>query len=103
MTILDSLRTVSIYPIPNSVIKDICYKCGINPTMEANRNTRGYKRALSELYLWLAEAPQVSQAGVSYRITNEQRRSFLQKSADILLDLQDGQGEKMYGLKGRLL
>jgi len=63
----------------------------------------GYKRALSELYLWLAEAPQVSQAGVSYRITNEQRRSFFQKSADILLDLQDGQGETMYGLKGRLL
>lgn len=104
MKIIDTFKAVSSYPIPSDVIQSICVMQGLDMETEATSEVvegRAYKLALSDLYQWLASAPNVSQGGQTYSFTEYDKKLFVDKSFSILTEA--GNGDKKgsrYGYKG---
>lgn len=88
MTALQSLRSLSAYPIPPATLQDIAEGVGMAIDAELTREQRqsaDFKRAKAQVYLFLSEAPDVTQNGISYSFNSEERRR-LRTKAESLLD-----------------
>lgn len=105
MNVLQSLKSLSGYPIPLATIQDVADEVGISVDAEATKELRGskeFKRAKARVYLYLSKAPNVSQGGISYNFSEEDRRRFRQEAESILDEIgdnADGLGVT-YGYKG---
>lgn len=87
MTILQSLKSLNAYPIPSMSVADICDGCGLRADMNASvevRSSSEYIKAKALVYLWLAEAPNVTQGGISYTISDTERQRFRLKADHLL-------------------
>ena len=108
MNVLQSLKSLSGYPIPLATIQDVADEVGISVDAEATGEIRGskeFKRAKARVYLYLSKAPNVSQGGISYNFSEEDRRRFRQEAESILDEIGDdanGLGVT-YGYKGEAL
>lgn len=92
MTILESLRSLSGYPIPTITIEDIADSVGLHYLNELTpelRNSAEFKRAKANVYLWLASAPNVSQNGISYNFTEDERKRFKTNAENILKEIDN--------------
>lgn len=105
MNVLQSLRSLSGYPIPLAAIQDAADEVGISVDAEATwelRESKEFKRAKASMFLYLSKAPNVSQGGITYSFSDEDRRRFRQEAEGIL----DGIGDNAdvsgvaYGYKG---
>lgn len=98
MLISESLRSVSLYPIPPATIKCIMSECGLLDE-DVNQNimqSASYKRAKAKVYLFLADAPNVSEGGANYSLTDNERNSLRRQAESLLADVGDSQGEYGY-------
>lgn len=105
MTIGQSLKSLSAYPIPTATVTDIAEGCGLavdTLLTKELRKSRDFRRAQAKTYLYLAGAPNVSQGGQSYSFSEDDRDFFKDLAKDILDDLgeeADGIGNN-FGYQG---
>lgn len=88
MTILESLKSLSGYPLPQLSLENVVEEAGLTASQgitAAVRRSASYKRAKARVYLMLAEAPDVSQGGISYSFSDEDKKQF-RIQAQALLD-----------------
>lgn len=86
---------------------DIIEGCGLQADAELDPETRTkaeFKRAKARVYIYLMTAPNISQNGVSFSFTSEDRKCFKKTAKDLLTEIGDdlaafGLGVK-YGYKG---
>ena len=65
--------------MPTATLAGIAAKRGLDLTAEIDTATfagRSFRLAAADLYLWLVQAPNVSQGGQSYSFSDEQRADF---------------------------
>lgn len=104
MTVLDSLRAINGYPLSLLSLELAARSRGLDPEAEATKEmlgSKGYRLAKADVLMMLADAPDVTQEGISYSFTDEQRDSF-RMSASIIYN-ESGEGERghaVYGYKG---
>lgn len=106
MTIFSALEAINAYPIPPSTIMSIAEEQGLNAQDELTlevRTSKSFRIALANLFLWLAYAPNVSQAGIAYSFTDEQRLSFRNKYTSIYNDCGEPLPAISYGYRGNRL
>lgn len=109
LTILDALKAITMYPIPKSTIEEVVTRRGGDLSAAApatTLNSEWFNLAKADLLVWLTFAPNISQGGQSYSLTDEQRK-FYRKEADKLYR-KFGESEKAtqavkYGYKGSKL
>lgn len=106
--VLQSLKSLSGYPIPLATIKDVADEVGLDIDVELTqeiRNSKEFKRAKAQVYFFLSEAPNVSQGGISYSFSEEERRRFRLRAESILDEIGDkGMCSGVeYGYKGEEL
>lgn len=105
MNVQKSLKSLSGYPISLAAIQDIAEENGIYIDDELTpeiRNSKAFKRAKAQVYFFLSGAPSVSQGGITYSFSDEDRRRFRQEAESILDEIGDdanGLGVT-YGYKG---
>jgi len=95
MKIIDALKSLSNYPIPTSTVVNITEEAGLTATNEADAKTRktaAYKKAKALTYQFLAEAPNISQGGITYKFNKEERDMFAKKASALLDEIGDGEG-----------
>lgn len=99
MTIRESLRQINLFPIPDATIEDVCEKRGLTPdatTDAATRATASFRLATADIYKWLAFCPSsVSENGISFSISESDRRRFLDEANKIYGELEP---DEIYGL-----
>lgn len=98
MNILDSLRSISNYPIPTPTLVNICEEAGLKATKEADKTTRqsdGYKKAKALVYQFLSEAPNVSQGGITYSFSQDERDRFAKKASALLDEIGEAEGTEI--------
>lgn len=86
MTILQSLRSITAYPIPTATLQDIAEGCGLLLDEEVTsevRNSTQMKRAKARTYVYLITAPNISQNGVSFSFSSDERKQFKQLAKDL--------------------
>jgi len=105
MNVLQSLRSLSSYPIPTATIEDVAEGVGLAIDTELTqelRKDKRFKRAQARVYIFLSEAPNVSQGGISYSFSEEERRRFRLRAESLLEQIGDATSETgvEYGYKG---
>lgn len=105
MNVLQSLRSLSSYPIPTATIEDVAEGVGLAIDTELTqelRKDKRFKRAQARVYMFLSEAPNVSQGGISYSFSEEERRRFRLRAENLLEQFGDATSEAgvEYGYKG---
>ena len=103
--VLQSLKSLSNYPIPLATIQDVADEVGLDIDTELTqeiRNGKRFKRAKAQLYFFLSEAPNVSQGGISYSFSEEERKQFRLRAESILDEIGDNRNSfgVEYGYKG---
>lgn len=92
MTLAESLRSLSGYPIPAAVIGRIAAARGVESGWEACASAMSepsYRLAVADVYAWLSVAPDVSQGGISYSLSAEDKARFRSMSGAIYGELGD--------------
>ena len=105
MNVLQSLRSLSSYPIPTATVEDVAEGVGLAIDTELTqelRKDKRLKRAQARVYMFLSEAPNVSQGGISYSFSEEERRRFRLRAENLLEQIGDATSEAgvEYGYKG---
>jgi hypothetical protein len=83
-SILNSLKSISGYPVPDTQISVVATLRGLNLSEEATPvvlRSPAYLLATADILLWVSLAPDVQQAGVSYSISE---RVELRASAEAI-------------------
>ena len=105
MKLSELLKSINTYPIPNNVILEAALKNGLDADTEVTKevvDSGSYRLAQADVYTFLAGAPNVTQNGISFSFSDEQRSYFL-KTANAIRDNEgvtspaSGQG---YGYMG---
>ena len=105
MDVLKSLKSLSSYPIPTATIENVAGEVGLTLDDELTqelREDKRYKRAKANVYAFLSEAPNVSQGGISYSFSEEERKRFRLRAENLFEEIGDansGTGVE-YGYKG---
>ena len=89
-----ALMSISSYPIPAPVIENIAGAAGLEPDTEVDlevRQSDPFRRATAGVYQYLSEAPNVSQGGISYTFSEDERTRFAQRASNILASLCESQ------------
>lgn len=105
MTIIESLKCISGYPIPLNTLKDIAENRELKPDDEANqdaRKSKEYRLAKADVLTWLSQAPNVSQVGISYNFSDTDRLNFRQQATAIYKDCGETP-KSIFGYKGSRL
>ncbi len=105
MNVLQSLKSISNYPINPAIIQDIADGVGLSVDTELTKEIREgkmFRRAQARVYLYLSEAPNVSQGGITFSFSAEERKRFRQRAEGILDEIGDSASSYgvEYGYKG---
>ena len=104
MTVLDSLRSISGYPLSASALEMAAISRGLDIREEVTKDVAAsdaYRLAKADVLMMLADAPDVTQDGISYSFTDEQRNSFRMSASVIYGECgDDTAGSTIYGYKG---
>lgn len=107
-TVLDCLQSINTYPIQLRTFTEVAERRGVDLTEEATAELlKGavFSLCRADILLWLSYAPAVSQGGISYSFTDEQRekmRNEAQKLYDEFSE-DDISVTVKYGYKGSRL
>lgn len=105
MTIIESLKCISGYPIPLNTLKDFAENRELKPDGEADKEVRqstGYRLAKADVLTWLSQAPNVSQGGMSYSFSETDRMNFRRQATTIYKECGD-MPKSIFGYKGSRL
>lgn len=105
MTVVESLRALTNYPIPERTLERAALYRGMDPALVIDSRTmtsKQYKLAEADVYEFLSTAPNVSEGGVSFSLSEQQRISYRQKADEIRTGLKVV-GTPKYGYKGEML
>lgn len=105
MTILDALKSVSNYPVPARVFETAALTQGIDLDEKATTvkiASKEYRLAKADILRWLSKAPAISEMGVSFSFTSEEKRAF-KSEADKLISDATGIKSTGYGYFGNSL
>jgi hypothetical protein len=110
-TILESLKSVSGYPVPESTISDVAIKRGLNLAEVATPvvlNSSAYRLARADILRWVSFAPNVQQADVRYDLLFSDREQLRKQANAIYCELGDEayideESKTKFGYKGSKL
>lgn len=104
MKVKEALKSINAYPIPLYTIQDVADSRGIDLEADADaglRQTTAFRLAKADVLKWLSEAPNISQAGISYSFTEEERRMMRRQAQSIYNELGvDGGMKGKFGYMG---
>ncbi len=103
MTIAQSLKSISAYPIPSATLQDIAEGEGLTIDAEVTpeaRRSRSFRKAKAAVLMWLSGAPNVSQGGQSYSFSEDERKHFRNQAAAILDELGETGAAVVFGYQG---
>ena len=86
MTVRESLKAVHHYPIAESAINDIADERALELNEEATLEVRlssPFKLAKADVILWVSEAPNITEGGISISISEAARERLRQKANKI--------------------
>lgn len=93
MTILEALQSLSNYPIPKTYIRNVLWDVELEEDDTASvevRKTKAFKKAKKAVFFYLSTAPNISQNGVSFSLSAEDKASFKRMAIEIENELEGG-------------
>lgn len=89
MKIRNAIKAINGYPIPPGTIENIADEAGLKADDDITKEVRAsneWKKARALTYAFLAEAPNITQGGISYTFSEDERSRFATKSNRLLAE-----------------
>ena len=106
-TILEALKSINSYPIPNSTFVEVSVRRGIDLNGELSLDvtqSKEFNLCRADLLWWLSYAPNVTQGGQSYSLTDEQRTQLRNEAQQLFDEFEEEANTRtIYGYKGSRL
>ena len=106
-TVLDCLQSINTYPVQLRTFTEVAERRGVDLTEEATAELlkgAAFSLCRADILLWLSYAPAVSQGGISYSFTDEQRTQMRNEAQQIYKEQEEEHLPKtIYGYKGNRL
>ena len=107
MTVNQALRSTTTYPLSADFLTSIAERAGLSLDAEATADvmaSNAFKHAQAQIYLYLAEAPNVSQGGISFSFSEQDRVRYESKGNRLLREVgASSASTKRFGYKGESL
>lgn len=105
MKVSQLLQSINAYPIPANIIMEAGIKYGLDIEADATKEivqSSGFNLAKADIYTYLAGAPNVTQNGISFSFSEDQRTYFLSVASSIRKDegVEDPTTGQGYGYVG---
>lgn len=74
MTLLEAIKSVTSYPVPDNTANMILVKRGLSgtSTLDATTvNSKAFELATADIYMWLVSGTNISEGGYSISITDK--------------------------------
>lgn len=90
----NAIKAMSSYPIPAATIENIIEEAGLDAEADTKemRASDQFKKAKALTYAFLSEAPNITQGGISYTFSEDERSRFQKKSSNLLAELGEDEG-----------
>ncbi|OZT04969.1 hypothetical protein [Prevotella sp. 885] len=91
----NAIKAMSSYPIPAATIENIIEEAGLDAEADITKEMRAsdqFKKAKALTYAFLSEAPNITQGGISYTFSEDERSRFQKKSSNLLAELGEDEG-----------
>lgn len=91
----NAIKAMSSYPIPAATIENIIEEAGLDAEADFTKEMRAsdqFKMAKALTYAFLSEAPNITQGGISYTFSEDERSRFQKKSSNLLAELGEDEG-----------
>lgn len=106
MTLIDYLRGLTNYPVPEEALQSILSKRGLD-----GKRTMTDDKLLclvtADLYSWLSTAPDISQGGQSYSLSDNIREYYRKRARELYQaggePVEEVKAKVQYGYKGERL
>lgn len=106
MTLIDYLRGLTNYPVPEEALQSVLSKRGLD-----GESTMPDDKLLclvtADLYSWLSTAPDISQGGQSYSLTDNIREYYRKRARELYQaggePVEEVKAKVRYGYKGERL
>ena len=110
ITILQSLKSVNAYPIPEGVVSGIAGRRGLSLDIEATaelQQSQDYRLAMADVVQWVSFAPNVQQADLHYNLLYSDRVQLRKRANAIYEEFGDNafipEIKTQFGYKGTRL
>lgn len=104
MKVEESLRQLSIYPIPSSVIEEIMESRGLEKGVDNTdtiRKSKEFKLAQADVLQWLWYAPSnISENGISFSLSATEKNNLRARANKLYKDNGEDGITTIYGYKG---
>lgn len=105
MKVSELLQSVNAYPIPANIVMEAGVRYGLELEAEATKeiiSSSGYKLAKADVYTYLAGAPNVTQNGISFSFSEDDKKYFLNVASSIRTEegVEDETSGQKYGYMG---
>jgi hypothetical protein len=109
-TILESLKSISGYPVPLRTFEDISVQRGLSLndiTKQYILNSTAYRLAKADVMRWVSFAPNINQEGISFDLLYSDREQLRKQANAIYFELGDNayipEPKPKWGYKGNRL
>jgi len=107
-TVLESLKSINAYPVPLRTLVETAEHRGLDVALEATQEvmcSNSYLLAKADLLKWLSLAPDITQGGISYGFTDDQRLDLRRQANMLYENYEKGNyvPKSIYGYKGSRL
>lgn len=102
MRVSDYIASLSNYPIPEQSIRAMCERRGVE-SGDRYEPSREMSLLTADAYLWLSGAPNISQDGISYSISDNDKANYRRQAKaiyDMLGDADNPLAGTQYGYQG---
>jgi hypothetical protein len=110
MTVLESLKSISGYPVPERTVSDVAARRGLTLDAEATPavlDSPACRLAKADILVWVSFAPNISQGGISYDMLYSDRQQLRAQANAVYGELGDGtyipESKTTFGYKGNRL
>ena len=103
MTLIDYLRGLTNYPLSEEALQSILSKRGATDNTQYDGKAQSLL-AMADLYRWLSTAPDISQGGQSYSLTDNIREYYRKRANELYREagepVEEVKAKVQYGYKG---
>lgn len=104
MQVINVIKSLTYYPIPQNVVEKISTERGLSLadefSIEIGKSVE-YKNTIADVYKWLSLAPSsISENGVAISFTDEDKRRFIELANELYAETGEELIKCKYGYKG---
>lgn len=106
MTLSEYLRGLTNYPVPEEALQSILSTRGLGAESDTDSDKLRYL-VTADLYSWLSTAPDISQGGQSYSLSDNIREYYRKRARELYQaggePVEEVKAKVQYGYKGERL